>query len=104
MSHPAVQREVDWKASQLVFLAKWAYFTPMASKVLSSAVKEAFHRALDSPCKKLEDLSAVLFKAFVEVNKSLPDGDMAQEVKEELALVVLFMRSSLELFFSFCVG
>ena len=74
MNHPAIQREVDWKASQLVFLVTLAYFTPSASKVLSTAMKEAFHRALDSPCKKLEDLSAVLLKAFVATNKLVTES------------------------------
>ena len=83
LSHPAMQREVDWKASQLVFLAQWAYFSPSASKVFSTAAKETFHRALDNPCKKLEDLSAVLSKAFDQVNSLVPDS----EIRDEASLV-----------------
>ncbi|KAI9561474.1 hypothetical protein GHT06_012432 [Daphnia sinensis] len=83
ISHPAMQREVEWKASQLVFLAQWAYFTPSASKVFSSAAKETFHRALDHPCKKLEDLSTFLSKSFEQVNKLVDvDGEITDEVKE----------------------
>ncbi|XP_057372499.1 myb-binding protein 1A-like protein [Daphnia carinata] len=82
ISHPAMQRDVEWKASQLVFLAQWAYFTPSASKVFSSAAKETFHRALDHPCKKLEDLSTFLSKSFHHVNKLVDvDGEITDEVK-----------------------
>ncbi|KAK4004573.1 hypothetical protein OUZ56_006306 [Daphnia magna] len=82
ISHPAMQRDVEWKASQLVFLAQWAYFTPSASKVFSSAAKETFHRALDHPCKKLEDLSTFLSKSFDQVNKLVDvDGEITDEVK-----------------------
>lgn len=81
VSHPAMQREVDWKASQLVFLAQWAYFTPSASKIFSSAAKENFHKALDQPCKRLEDLSTVLLKAFDQVNTLVPDSDISDQVK-----------------------
>ena len=98
LSHPAMQREVDWKASQLVFLAQWAYFSPSASKVFSTAAKETFHRALDNPCKKLEDLSAVLSKAFDQVNSLVPDS----EIRDEASLVCT-KSSKLKLwsFFSF---
>lgn len=76
-----MQREANWRASQLSFLARWAYFSPGTSKVLSSAMKEAFHRALDTPCKKLEDLSTVLLNAFVEINEMVKtSGDVADEV------------------------
>lgn len=75
-----MQREVDWKASQLVFLATWAYFTPSASKIFATAAKETFHRALDNPCKKLEDLSAVLSKGFDQVNKLVPGSGISDEV------------------------
>ena len=80
MSQPVMSREVDWKASQLVFLAQCGYFTPTASKIFTSAVKDTFHRALDHPCKKLEDLSALLFKAFEQVSQLVPDSDIPDEV------------------------
>ena len=67
-----MQREVDWKASQLVFLAQWAYFTPTASKVFTSAAKETFHRALDHPSKKLEDLSTFLSKTATFLMRYFP--------------------------------
>ena len=75
-----MQREVDWKASQLVFLAQWAYFTPTASEVFTSAAKETFHRALDHSSKKLEDLSTFLSKAFEQVNQLVPDSNISDEV------------------------
>lgn len=80
ISHPAMSREVEWKASQLVFLAKWAYFSPTASKIFIPAAKETFHKALDHPCRKLEELSAVLSKAFDQVNKLVPDSDISDQV------------------------
>jgi len=86
LNHLAIQREVDWKASQLVFLARWGYFTPTASKVLTTVAKDTFHRALDSSCKKLEDLSSVLFKAFIQVNEWIPSSDISEEV------TVVFIR------------
>lgn len=92
-----MQRDVEWKASQLVFLAQWAYFTPSASKVFSSAAKETFHRALDHPCKKLEDLSTFLSKSFDQVNKLVDvDGEITDEVRFHFRLVNL----ALKLFFS----
>lgn len=83
MNVPAMQREVDWKASQLFWLARLAYFTPVspsATKTLIAAVKEAFHRALDGPCKKLGDLSLVLSKAFEQINTLVPASDLTDEV------------------------
>ena len=80
ISHPVMGREVEWKASQLVFMAKWAYFTPTASKIFTPAAKETFHKALDHPCKKLEDLSAVLSKTFDQINQLVPDSDISDSV------------------------
>lgn len=76
-----MNREVDWKASQLVFLATYAYFTPSEAKGIATAAKETFHRALDNPCKKLEDLSSVLYKTFDQLNKLVPDSDITDEVR-----------------------
>jgi hypothetical protein len=75
-----MQREVDWKASQLVFLAQWAYFTPTAPKVLNSAAQRNFHRALENSSNKLEDLSTFLSKTFEQVNQLNRNSNISHEV------------------------
>lgn len=90
MNVVSMNREVEWKASQLLWLARLAYFTPIspsASKALVNAAKEAFHRALDGPCKKLADLSLVLSKAFEQINSLVPTSDLIEEVISSPALI-----------------
>jgi len=81
VSHTTVQREVSWKASQIVFFARWAYFTPSASKSLASAAKDTLFKVLDSPCKKLEDLSNLLSLVVNQLSELIPTGDFTDEVK-----------------------
>ena len=80
VSHTTVQREVSWKASQIVFFARWAYFTPSASKSLASAAKDTLFKVLDSPCKKLEDLSNLLSLVVNQLSELIPTGDFTDEV------------------------
>ena len=90
MNVGSMNREVEWKASQLFWLARLAYFTPIspsASKVLVAAAKEAFHHALDGPCKKLADLSLVLSKAFEQINSLVPTSDLTEEVISSPSLI-----------------
>lgn len=75
-----MQREVSWKASQIVFFARWAYFTPSATKSLASAAKDTLFKVLDSPCKKLEDLSNLLSLVVDELSPLIPTGDFSHEV------------------------
>jgi hypothetical protein len=83
--------------SQLLWLARLAYFTPIspiASKFLLAAAKEAFHRALDGPCKKLADLSLVLSKAFEQINSLVPTSDLTEEVISSLLISIhAFLRN-----------
>lgn len=77
-----MQKENDWKASQLVFLADWAFFRTV-TKTIGTAAKEAFFKALDNPCKKLNDLSVVLCKAFDDIGAMVSTSELSQLVRNE---------------------
>ena len=97
ISHVTMQREVSWKASQIVFFARCAYFTPLVSKSLASAAKDTFFKVLDSPCKKLEDLSNLLSLVVNELSNLVPTGDFSDEVCRHfsISIVVIVKHSSL---------
>ena len=82
VTHPAVQREeVEWKAEQLIFLAELAYFNKSVSSAMSNSAKENFYRALDSPCKRLEDLATVLTLTADRLSRLLEASDLPDETK-----------------------
>lgn len=82
--------EVDWKVSQLVHLAKYGYFSKPDPKGFTAACQNVFHRARETPSRKLEDLAAVLSKTFDEINELVPDSDISDEVRHHLAPFYIF--------------
>ena len=75
-----MQREIAWKASQIVFIVRWAYFTPSASKPFALASKDIFFRAIDNPCKKLEDLSSLLSLVVDEIGGLISSSELSDQV------------------------
>lgn len=73
-------RETEWKASCISFFAKWAYFTPSVSPQVLTAMRETFHKSLDSPCRSLKDLSVLLGLVYDQVNESIPDSELPEVV------------------------
>lgn len=82
VGHPALQRgEFQWKADQLVFLAEWAFFNKTALSSLSTAARDNFYRALDSPCKRLEDYAEVLLLTVDRLNTLMAASSFPDQLK-----------------------